>query len=429
MFIDRIKALFFLNALVAFISAYRLLNLSLFILLPPKPSHNLYQIYQSLISNPVVIFWSLFGYALISTVTIYSLYRGRKLYASPAYTLLESISKDLYEADPNNRCVRLAREICTALGVDEPKILMTKEDIPNIISASSRKKKFILIPELISANLNDEELKAVLAHEIWHIRSDLTFVTYWNVLFDKIYLILPLVIYNCFAFSLLFIEETILPIFFYDVTISLVIFAIFWLVFSLPIFIRISSAMFREYEADCVSYIITRNSDALISALRKMTLLNFIIPRLLKIPTVCFLNPKDNKQVLESKCQFDEIFPRNKLKLLIQGKRHVPVSSRIRLIKLLDKLTTDHLSFEYINRRVRWYFPLTPFENEIKKIPKNKVKEALKIIKSNCHHLNVTEISSKIGLDELRICMIIFCLLRDGVLVPSQINLQKAISE
>jgi heat shock protein HtpX len=172
------------------------------------------------------------------------------------------------------RLYNLLENLCISRGITMPTLRIADDDALNAFATGLNKKQYsITVTRGLISALNDREIEAVLGHELTHIRNG-----------DVRMLVIAVVIAGVISFF----GELVFRIFFQNVMwgggrrssgddrkggaglaiiIALVIIAVVWI---LSIVIRFALSRQREYLADAGSVELTKNPDAMISALRKI---------------------------------------------------------------------------------------------------------------------------------------------------------------
>jgi heat shock protein HtpX len=214
--------------------------------------------------------------ALAATAILFPLlacwarYRGKK-------TILRSFQTvALYKPDARN-LRRALSNVCIAAGVDEPEIQVIDNDGINAISlANGQTEGLILVSRGAAENLDREEMEALLAHEICHIMAQDTWM--W-ILGLGVSALLPLSLATYLRrvdqvvdgdkvnvtdmFLRPFYVFFLLPLF----LIIWVVLAVFWIPLWITYFTLVLPRN-RDFLADSNALLITRNPDALVSALQ-----------------------------------------------------------------------------------------------------------------------------------------------------------------
>jgi heat shock protein HtpX len=172
------------------------------------------------------------------------------------------------------RLYNLLENLCISRGITMPTLRIADDDALNAFATGLNEKQYsITVTRGLMNALNDAELEAVLGHELTHVRNG-----------DVRMLVIAVVI----AGAISFFGELVFRIFFQNVMwgggrrssgddrkggaglaiiIALVIITVVWI---LSIVIRFALSRQREYLADAGSVELTKNPDAMISALRKI---------------------------------------------------------------------------------------------------------------------------------------------------------------
>ena len=174
------------------------------------------------------------------------------------------------------RLYNILENLCISRGITMPKLRIADDDALNAFATGLNAKQYsITVTRGLLAALNDQEIEAVLGHELTHIRNG-----------DVRMLVIAVVI----AGAISFFGEMVFRLFFQNafygggrrsssssdkkgggagiaIVIALALIAIAWI---LSIVIRFALSRQREYLADSGSVELTKNPDAMISALRKI---------------------------------------------------------------------------------------------------------------------------------------------------------------
>jgi len=171
------------------------------------------------------------------------------------------------ERNENKRIYNLVENLCISRGMTMPKVNIIEDDSLNAFASGISQKTYsVSLSRGIINKLNDQELEAVIAHELTHIRNR-----------DVRLLIISIVFVGIFAF----IAETMFRSMRFGslsrgkkgsggagVIIALLLALLGYLIASL---FRFALSRKREYLADAGSAELTRNPLALASALRKIS--------------------------------------------------------------------------------------------------------------------------------------------------------------
>ena len=223
-------------------------------------------------------------------------------------------SKPLERAE-NKRVYNLVENLCISTGMTVPKINIIEDDSLNAFASGINSKTYsVSLSRGIIDKLNDEELEAVIAHELTHIRNR-----------DVRLLIISIVFVGIFAF----ISQTIFRSMRFGrmgrgkkegagIFIALVLALIGYLVATL---FRFALSRKREFLADAGSAEITRRPLALASALRKISV----------DPTIEAVKRKDIAQMFIENPQVNS--EKSSFSLSSLFATHPPLSKRIELLE------------------------------------------------------------------------------------------------
>lgn len=173
----------------------------------------------------------------------------------------------------NPRLWNLLENLCISRGIPMPKLKVTDSDALNAFATGLNQKQYsITVTSGLANALDDAEIEAVLGHELTHIRNG-----------DVRMLVIAVVIAGVISF----VAELFFRMLFHSrwrgrsggsdrkgsggamaaIVIAVVLIAVAWL---LSIVIRFALSRSREYLADAGAVELTKNPDAMISALRKI---------------------------------------------------------------------------------------------------------------------------------------------------------------
>jgi heat shock protein HtpX len=188
-------------------------------------------------------------------------------YFSHSAMIDKATSSRPLERKENLRVYNLVENLCISKGMAMPKVNIIEDNSLNAFASGINPKSYtISLSRGIIEKLNDQELEAVIAHELTHIRNR-----------DVRLLIISIVFVGIFAF----ISEAVFRSIRFGglskgkkggggaaIIIALVLALVGYLIASL---FRFSLSRKREYLADAGSAELTRNPLALASALRKIS--------------------------------------------------------------------------------------------------------------------------------------------------------------
>ena len=215
----------------------------------------------------------------------------------------------------NKRVYNLVENLCISTGMSTPKINIIDDDSLNAFASGINSKTFsVSLSRGIINRLDDQELEAVIAHELTHIRNR-----------DVRLLIISIVFVGIFAF----ISEGLFRSMRFGsigrnkkggaaILIALLLAAFGYLIASL---FRFALSRKREYLADAGAAELTKNPRALASALRKIS----------ADPTIEAVKRKDVAQMFIENPQVKE--KSNSFSLGLLFATHPPISKRIQLLE------------------------------------------------------------------------------------------------
>jgi heat shock protein HtpX len=216
----------------------------------------------------------------------------------------------------NKRVYNLVENLCIATGMSTPKINIIDDDSLNAFASGINPKSFsISLSKGIIEKLNDEELEAVIAHELTHIRNRDVRLLIISIIFVGIFAFISQAIFRGVQFGSLGKGKKNGGA---GIFIALALALVGFLIATL---FRFALSRKREYLADAGSAELTHRPMALASALRKIS----------EDPTIEAVKRKDiaqlfieNPQVNEKKSSFslDSLFS-----------THPPISKRIQLLE------------------------------------------------------------------------------------------------
>ncbi|MCX6253130.1 MAG: M48 family metallopeptidase [Bacteroidia bacterium] len=215
----------------------------------------------------------------------------------------------------NKRVYNLVENICISTGMTMPKVNVIEDDSLNAFASGINSKTFsVSLSRGIINKLTDEELEAVIAHELTHIRNG-----------DVRLLIISIVFVGIFAF----ISEALFRSMRFGkigrgkkggagIIIALLLALVGYLIATL---FRFALSRKREYLADAGSAELTRRPRALASALRKISV----------DPTIEAVKRKDIAQMFIENPQVKE--EKSSFSLSSLFATHPPISKRIQLLE------------------------------------------------------------------------------------------------
>jgi heat shock protein HtpX len=194
------------------------------------------------------------------------------------------------------RLYNLLENLCISRGITMPKLKIMDSDALNAFASGMNQKQYsITVTSGLLALLDDAELEAVLGHELTHIRNG-----------DVRMMIIAVIIAGAIAF----IAELVARLWFYNgfsfgrsrdregggggagIAILIAI-ALLVVAYVLSFLIRLALSREREYLADAGSVELTKNPDAMISALRKIEGRGELPGATSAIMELCVDNPRE----------------------------------------------------------------------------------------------------------------------------------------
>ena len=192
------------------------------------------------------------------------------------------------------RLYNLLENLCISRGITTPKLKVIEDDGLNAFATGMNDKQYsITVTSGLINSLNDAEIESVLGHELTHIRNG-----------DVRMLVIAVIIAGVIAFF----AELVFRLMFQGgfrwrsrgsgdrkgaglaMLIALALIAVAWI---LSIVIRFSLSRKREYLADAGSVELTKNPDAMISALRKIEGRGELPAATSAVMEMCIDNPRE----------------------------------------------------------------------------------------------------------------------------------------
>jgi len=193
------------------------------------------------------------------------------------------------------RLYNLLENLCISRGITTPKLKVIEDDNLNAFATGMNEKQYsITVTTGLLNTLDDAEIESVLGHELTHIRNG-----------DVRLLVIAVIIAGVIAFF----AELVFRLMFQGglrwrgrdsgdrrggaglvILIAFVLIAVAWM---LSIVIRFSLSRKREYLADAGSVELTKNPDAMISALRKIEGRGELPGATSAVMEMCIDNPRE----------------------------------------------------------------------------------------------------------------------------------------
>jgi heat shock protein HtpX len=224
-------------------------------------------------------------------------------------------SKPLARND-NKRVYNLVENLCIAAGMTTPKINIIDDDSLNAFASGINSKTFsISLSKGIIEKLNDEELEAVIGHELTHIRNRDVRLLIISIIFVGVFAFISQAIFRSMQFGRIGRGRKSGGA---AIIIALLLALFGYLISSL---FRFALSRKREYLADAGSAELTHKPLALASALRKISV----------DPTIEAVKRKDIAQMFIENPQINE--GKSSFSLISLFATHPPISKRIQILE------------------------------------------------------------------------------------------------
>ena len=215
----------------------------------------------------------------------------------------------------NKRVYNLVENLCIQTGMTMPRVNVIEDDSLNAFASGIGSKTYsVSLSRGIINKLNDEELEAVIAHELTHIRNRDVRLLIISIVFVGIFAFISQALFRSMQFGRIGRgkkEGT-------GLIIALVLALFGYLIASL---LRFALSRKREYLADAGSAELTRRPYALASALRKIS----------SDPTIEAVKRKDVAQMFIENPQLSE--EKSSFSLSSLFATHPPINKRIELLE------------------------------------------------------------------------------------------------
>jgi heat shock protein HtpX len=201
----------------------------------------------------------------------------------------------------NPRLYNLLENLCISRGITMPKLKIADTDALNAFATGMNDKQYsITVTSGLVDHLNDQEIEAVLGHELTHIRNgDVRMLVIAVIIAGVVSFFAELVFRLMFQSGLAFGGGrrsssdgdrkgggAIIAI-----LIAVALIAVAWI---LSIVIRFALSRSREYLADAGSVELTKNPDAMITALRKIEGRGELEGATSAVMEMCIDNPRES---------------------------------------------------------------------------------------------------------------------------------------
>ena len=219
-----------------------------------------------------VIAWWLAGTGMFGTSYLYLIIGMAAVMALIQYFLsdklvLMSTRAKVVSEDEEPKLYAMVKKLADEADLPMPRVAIMPSPVPNAFATGrSPKHAVVAVTQAIRGVLNDEELEAVLAHELAHVKNrDMLTMTIGSFLVS----IAAMIINNAFIMALLSSNR--------DsengggIIVFIVAMVVVVIVYIVGTLVTMAISRYREFAADRGSAYITRNPDALISALKKIS--------------------------------------------------------------------------------------------------------------------------------------------------------------
>jgi heat shock protein HtpX len=268
-----------------------------------QPENRMYYINQSFFQSAPIVFGVVFVWFIIA-------------WFSHSRMISKATGSTPLERSENKRVYNLVENLCISCGVKTPKIFIIDDDSLNAFASGINSSSYsISLSRGIINKLDDQELEAVIAHELTHIRNR-----------DVRLLIISIIFVGIFAF----LTEALMRSIRYSggskgkkdgrlILIALLLAAVGYLLSSL---FRFALSKKREYMADAGAAQLTKNPLALASALEKVSTDSRIEAVTRKDVAQLFIDNPGEKKKSSFASSFQSIFA-----------THPPIEKRIEILR------------------------------------------------------------------------------------------------
>lgn len=216
----------------------------------------------------------------------------------------------------NKRVYNLLENLCISRGIKMPALNIIEDDSLNAYASGISEKNYVItLSRGIINKLNDAELESVIAHELTHIRNRDVRLLIISVIFVGIFAFIAEALFRSIRFGSVGRNKKGGGA---AILIALVLAAVGYLIATL---FRFALSRKREYLADAGAAELTRNPQALASALRKIS----------ADPTIEAVKRKDVAQMFIENPQLKP----GKNSMSFQGlfATHPPIAKRIEILE------------------------------------------------------------------------------------------------
>ena len=173
------------------------------------------------------------------------------------------------ERKDNKRVYNLVENLCMSQGMKMPKVNIINDDSLNAFASGINEKTYtVSLSKGIIEKLNDEELEAVIGHELTHIRNRDVRLMIVSIVFVGIFAMIAQMAMRTFYYSSFARRRNEKD---NTIVIMLLVLVVAAIGYFFSILMRFAISRKREYMADAGSAEMTKNPHALASALRKIS--------------------------------------------------------------------------------------------------------------------------------------------------------------
>ena len=217
---------------------------------------------RSVSSESARLFWSWFPFISLAAGAWVLIGFRTNVGLVGAMTGAKAVSRE-----ENPKLYRMLENLCISRGLTVPKLCIVESEALNAFASGVNEAQFtVSVTTGLIATLDDAEIEAVLAHELTHIRNgDVRLMIIAVVIAGIISLVGEIVFRNLGRVRIS--SDDAKKGSFVAILIGFAIIAVSWL---LAVLIRLSLSRSREYLADAGAVELTKNPDAMISALLKI---------------------------------------------------------------------------------------------------------------------------------------------------------------
>jgi heat shock protein HtpX len=236
-------------------------------------------------------------------------------YFSHSAIIDSATSSKPLERKENKRVYNLVENLCIASGMQMPRVNIIEDDSLNAFASGINPKTYtVSLSRGIINKLNDDELEAVIAHELTHIRNRDVRLLIISIVFVGIFAFLTEMLFRSLRFGRLGRGKKEG----WGILVALLLALLGYLIASL---FRFALSRKREFLADAGSAELTRRPLSLASALRKIS----------ADPTIEAVKRKDVAQMFIENPQEGE--KKNSFSIANLFSTHPPIQKRIQLLE------------------------------------------------------------------------------------------------